>query len=84
MENKLLIKNAKDAINAEIIGIKKLSRIIDSNFTKILIKLSKIKGRVVFTGIGKSAHIAQKISSTRVQQAHLLSFFMQLKCHMVT
>ena len=75
MKNKLIIKKARDAVNTEIIGIKKLSRIIDSNFTKILIKLSKIKGRVVFTGIGKSAHIAQKISSTMSSTGTPSQFF---------
>ena len=75
MKNKLIIKKARDAVNTEIIGIKKLSRIIDSNFTKILIKLSKIKGKVVFTGIGKSAHIAQKISSTMSSTGTPSQFF---------
>ena len=64
MENKLIIKTALDVLKTEIIGIKKLSKIIDSNFSSIIKRLSKTKGKVIFTGIGKSGHIAKKISST--------------------
>ena len=64
MNKKIIIKNAKKVIDTEISGIKKLSKIIDSNFLEVLDKLSKVKGKVIFTGIGKSAHVAQKISST--------------------
>ena len=64
MDKKLIIKSARVAIKSEISGIKKLSTVIDDNFSKILIKLSKVKGKIIFTGVGKSAHIAQKISST--------------------
>ena len=64
MDKKIIISNAKKVIITETDGIKKLSKILNDNFLKILIKLSKVRGKVVFTGIGKSAHIAQKISST--------------------
>ena len=64
MKKKIIISNAKKVIITETDGIKKLSKILNENFLKILIKLSKVRGKVVFTGIGKSAHIAQKISST--------------------
>ena len=64
MENKLIIKTALDVLKTEIIGIKKLSKIIDNNFSSIIKRLSKTKGKVIFTGIGKSGHIAKKISST--------------------
>ena len=64
MDKKLIIKSALEAIKNEVSGIKKLPTIIDNNFSKIIVKLSKVKGKIIFTGIGKSAHIAQKISST--------------------
>ena len=64
MDKKIIISNAKKVIITETEGIKKLSKILNDNFLKILIKLSKVRGKVVFTGIGKSAHIALKISST--------------------
>ena len=64
MESKLIIKTALDVLKTEISGAKKLSKVVDNNFTKIIKKLSKTKGKVIFTGIGKSSHIAKKISST--------------------
>ena len=64
MDKKTIINNAKKAIDTEINGIKKLSKILNDNFTEVVIKLSKVKGKVIFTGVGKSAHVAHKISST--------------------
>ena len=64
MENKLIIKTAKDVLETELNGVQKISKILNNNFSNIINKLSKLKGRVIFTGIGKSGHIAKKISST--------------------
>ena len=59
-----IINDGKHVIETEIYGIKKLSKAIDGNFDKAVRALSKISGRVVVTGVGKSGHIASKISST--------------------
>ena len=75
MENKLIIKTAQDVINTELAGIKKLSKIIDSNFSNVIKRLSKVKGKVIFTGIGKSGLIAQKISSTMSSTGTPSQFF---------
>ena len=64
MENKLIIKTAKKVLKTELNGVNKLSKILNNDFSNIINKLSKVKGRVIFTGIGKSGHIAKKISST--------------------
>jgi len=64
MTNKNIIKDAKKVIDIEIQGIKKLYKSIDSNFEKVVKKLSKVSGRVIITGVGKSGHIAAKISSS--------------------
>ena len=64
MKNRNIIINGKTVIDLEIQGIKKLYKSINSNFEKAVKKLSKIKGRVIITGVGKSGHIAAKISST--------------------
>ena len=64
MTSKNIIKDGKKVIDIEIQGIKKLYKTIDSNFEKAVKKLSKIKGRVIITGVGKSGHIAAKISSS--------------------
>ena len=42
----------------------KLFKTINSDFVKAVSKLAKIKGKVIITGVGKSGHIASKISST--------------------
>ena len=54
----------KTVIEIEISGAKKLFKTINSDFVKAVNKLSKIKGKVIITGVGKSGHIANKISST--------------------
>ena len=64
MTKKNIIRDGKKVIDTEIQGIKKLYRSIDNNFEKAVKKISKAKGRVIITGVGKSGHIAAKISST--------------------
>ena len=59
-----IINRAKKTLSTEIKEIKKISKILNNNFYKAVILLSKIKGRVIITGIGKSAHIGNKISAT--------------------
>ena len=64
MKNSSIINDGKEVISTELKGIKKLSKTIDENFDKAIKTLSKVKGRVIVTGVGKSGHIASKISST--------------------
>ncbi len=64
MKSSTVISNGKEVIKTEIRGIKKLEKIIDKNFEKAVKALAKVKGRVIVTGVGKSGHIASKISST--------------------
>ena len=64
MKNSSIINDGKEVIRTELKGIKKLSKMIDKNFDKAIKTLSKVKGRVIVTGVGKSGHIASKISST--------------------
>jgi arabinose-5-phosphate isomerase len=59
-----IIKSALDVLNTEISGIKLIKKTFDSNFASAIKELSKVKGRVIITGIGKSGHIANKIAST--------------------
>ena len=63
MKTKIL-NRAKKTLSTEIREVKKLSKILNDKFFKAVILLSKIKGRVIVTGIGKSAHIGNKISAT--------------------
>ena len=59
-----IINRAKKTLSTEIKELKYLSKIFNNNFYKAVILLSKVNGRVIVTGIGKSAHIGNKISAT--------------------
>jgi len=50
--------------NLESQAIRDLARVLDEHFTRALDILSRVKGRVVVSGMGKSGHIANKIAAT--------------------
>jgi len=64
MNKTKLINRAKKTLSIEIKELKNLTKIFNDKFYKAVILLSKVKGRVIVTGIGKSAHIGNKISAT--------------------
>ena len=65
MTNSAIIKKtALDTLNLESRAISNLSKIIDSNFCEIVELLMNCKGKIILTGIGKSAIIGMKISAT--------------------
>ena len=65
MTNSEIIKNtALDTLDLESKSISNLSKIVDSNFCKIVELLKDCRGKIVLTGIGKSAIIGMKISAT--------------------
>jgi len=55
---------AKDTLKIESDAIKKIISHIDENFSQCVEYLYSIKGRIIVSGIGKSAIIAQKIVAT--------------------
>ena len=57
-------KIAKSVINIEGESILNLQTFIKEDFSDIINAILKAKGRLIVTGIGKSANIAQKIVST--------------------
>lgn len=57
-------KIAKSVINIEGESILNLQTYIKDDFSDIISAILKAKGRLIVTGIGKSANIAQKIVST--------------------
>jgi len=63
-DNSFIIANAKETIIAESKAIAKLAEFIDSDFENAVTHIDNFKGRVIFTGIGKSANIATKIVAT--------------------
>ena len=65
MNNKNKIKkSAQEAIENEFLAIKNLLPSIDDNFAEAVEMIYQSPGRVIVTGIGKSAIIAQKIAAT--------------------
>ena len=64
MNKQKIINRAKKTLSTEIREIKNLSKVLNYNFYNAVILLSKVKGRVIITGVGKSAHIGNKISAT--------------------
>ena len=59
-----IINTAKQTIELESNAIFNLSKLIDENFSSAVELIYKSKGRVIITGIGKSAIIATKIVAT--------------------
>ena len=64
MNKKLIISEAKKVIDIELKSIKSLASSINQEFYKVVNQIFLTKGRVIVTGIGKSGHIANKISAT--------------------
>ena len=62
--SEIIKKTALDTLNLESRAISNLSKIIDSNFCEIVELLMNCKGKIILTGIGKSAIIGMKISAT--------------------
>ncbi|MEE9499835.1 MAG: KpsF/GutQ family sugar-phosphate isomerase [Candidatus Omnitrophota bacterium] len=58
------INRAKKVLDIEARAILDLAKKIDKNFDKTIDFLTKVKGRVIVTGMGKPGFIAQKISAT--------------------
>jgi len=59
-----ILQIGTNTILMESASLQKLSALLNKNFSKAVEDILKIKGRVVITGIGKSAIIAQKIVAT--------------------
>lgn len=65
MKNNIDIKMlAKETFELEASNVLALSEKIDDDFVKVVESILTLKGRVIITGIGKSAIIAQKIVAT--------------------
>tara|TARA_A100001011_G_scaffold57200_1_gene56267 strand:+ start:912 stop:1871 length:960 start_codon:yes stop_codon:yes gene_type:complete len=62
--NKKIISSAKRTLSRELNSIKNLTTAFNNNFCKTVNLIYETKGKVVITGVGKSAHIGNKISAT--------------------
>ena len=64
MKDKNFINSALRVIEIESKAVKSLRNQIQSNFDNLCLKILDTKGKLILMGIGKSGHIAQKISAT--------------------
>jgi len=62
--SKNYINIAKNVIKTEIKGLEEVSAYLGDEFIELIDLILAIKGRVIFSGMGKSGHIARKISAT--------------------
>ena len=62
--NKKIINSANRTLSRELSSIKNLKSTFNSSFCNAVNLIFNIKGKVVITGVGKSAHIGNKISAT--------------------
>jgi arabinose-5-phosphate isomerase len=58
------IASAKRVLETEIAGLKALEDWVGDKFVSAVDIISKLKGRVILSGMGKSGHIAKKIAAT--------------------
>ncbi len=75
MKDKNFINSALRVIEIESKAVRSLSNQIQSNFDNLCRKILDTKGKLILMGIGKSGHIAQKISAT-LSSTGTSSFFM--------
>ncbi|MFN7331422.1 MAG: D-arabinose 5-phosphate isomerase, partial [Flavobacterium sp.] len=59
-----LVACARRTLQSESVSIAKLAEFLDDSFVAVVELLFQTQGRLVITGIGKSAIIAQKIVAT--------------------
>ena len=74
-KDKKTIDIARQVIDDEVEALIGLKDFIDENFEHIVDIIYECKGRLIFTGIGKSGHISKKISAT-LSSTGTSSFFM--------
>ncbi len=59
-----LIASAGRVIDMEIHGLEEMKKNFGDSFVKAIEMMTKIKGRLIVSGMGKSGHIGQKIAAT--------------------
>ena len=64
MKKNKIITSAKKTLSTELKGINTLSKIFNNNFNNAVKVIFNTTGKVIVTGIGKSAHIGNKIAAT--------------------
>lgn len=64
MKNSEILRLAKNALEVEINELENLKNRLDNHFTRAVEIIHKAQGKLIVVGIGKSAHVANKIVAT--------------------
>ncbi len=64
MDSKEILSNAHQALDIEISELTNLRNRLNDSFIKSVLTINEIKGKLIVVGIGKSAHVANKIVAT--------------------
>ena len=64
MKKNNYLKSGRRTIRIESKGLEKLAKTLTADFNIVCDKLFKTKGKIITLGIGKSGHIAKKVSAT--------------------
>ncbi len=68
------LKSGRRTIRIESKGLEKLAKTLSADFNIVCDKLFKTKGKIITLGIGKSGHIAKKVSATLSSTGSASSF----------
>lgn len=72
--NKNIIEINQELLKGQLNSLSKLKLILNNDYLEILDALLNVKGKILFTGVGKSALISKKISSS-MNSLGIPSFF---------
>ena len=64
MKNSTILSLAKTSLEIEIEALEQLKMRLNENFAKAVLTINEAKGKLIIVGIGKSAHVANKIVAT--------------------
>ena len=74
MKKNNYLKSGRRTIRIEAKGLEKLAKTLSTDFNILCDKLFKTKGKIITLGIGKSGHIAKKVSATLSSTGSASSF----------
>jgi arabinose-5-phosphate isomerase len=69
-----LLRNIQDVIRLEADALKTMAESVGDSFVEAVVLLKSTKGKIVFTGVGKSGLIARKIAATMSSTGTVATF----------
>lgn len=59
-----LLDALRKSLDLQVQAVKKIEHVLNGSFVDVINEIDKCKGRIIFSGVGKSGLIARKIAST--------------------